>query len=118
MGITPIATSVGNLAGIGKEVGLPMLEDVSTESLRYLFRHVLDQQTELRDFWKSHSESAWGREAFAEPLRKLFEEVVTPPGTPVETQVAQAAGWEGRQRWASKRSVAKSGVIRRLPKRG
>lgn len=119
LGITPIATSVGNLAGIGKEVGLPMLEDVTEESLRYLFRHALDQQIELSDFWKSHSEEAWGRAALAEPLSKLFEDLNAPTKVPTETKVAQAAGWTDRGLTGQRRALkhAGGGVIRRLPKR-
>jgi len=120
LGITPIATSVGNLAGIGAEVGLPMLENASVENLRYLYRHVLDQEIELRDFWKTHSEEAWGREALAQPLRDLFAEVIGPSGVPTETKVARAAGWEGGVSQGPQEypfASSKGGVIRRLPKR-
>lgn len=114
LGITPLATSVGNLAGIGQEVGLKMLEDVSTESLRHLFRHALDQRDEVREFWKTHTEEAWGRHAVAKSLSGLLDEVHTPTGIPTGNQVSKASGWDGESQPAQPRRLS---VVRRLPNR-
>ena len=121
LGITPIATSVGNLAGIGHELGLPMLEDVNEESLTYIFRHVLNQEIQIQDYWKSHSEAVWGKEAIAEPLRKLLGDVMSPQGQPAEQRVAKVSGWPedgvGPAPTAGRSRLRSGSVIRRLPRK-
>ena len=113
LGITPIATSVGNLSEIGHQLEVPMLEDDSEMGLNYLFEHVLNQTSKQRVEWKSHSAEAWGREAIAEPLRALLEEVGRPQW-PIDQPMGKAQGWEANV--PSKRERTR-GIVRRLPKR-
>ncbi len=114
LGITPIATSVGNLSEIGHRLDVPMLDDNSALGLSYLFQHVLSQESKQRVEWKSHSADAWGREAIAEPLRALLEEVGRPEW-PAGQGVRKAQGWGDMA--APKPSKRERGVVRRLPRR-
>lgn len=115
LGITPIATSAGNLSEIGHDLDVPMLDDSSEMGLNHLFQHVVNQESKQRVEWKSYSADAWGREAIAEPLRALLEEVNSPEW-PISQGIRKAEGWESSAA-TSISAKRQRVVVRRLPRR-
>lgn len=114
LGITPITTSVGNMAEIGRDFGLQMLEDDSELGLDYLFQELLSRSESNSDGWKSHSADAWGREAIAGPLLAVLQEVLT--ALPAKGVYLKAEGWDGLAD-APVEPKNTTPVVRKLPRR-